>query len=99
MKYRNGLRVAEIFADTEYDSEKTQGPVVTFNLLRPNGEIIGYSEVVRKLFSNLEVDIRDSLVLCRWNKLHTCIMLTYAMAAFAIREHVGVILVLVRNKF
>jgi hypothetical protein len=45
MKYRNGQQVARIYADTDYDSELNQGPVLTFNLLRPNGDIIGYSEV------------------------------------------------------
>lgn len=67
MTYENGQRVATIFSDTEYDSEKTQGPVVTFNLLRPNGEIIGYSEVCRSSNSpNLQSLFVP--VFCRWNK-------------------------------
>lgn len=45
MSYGNGQRVAQIYSDTEYTSSKTQGPVVTFNLLRSDGTIIGYSEV------------------------------------------------------
>ncbi|CAL8109547.1 unnamed protein product [Orchesella dallaii] len=45
MHYGNGQLVAKIYSDTDYTSSKTQGPVVTFNLLRSDGSIIGYSEM------------------------------------------------------
>lgn len=45
MSYGNGQHVARIYSDTKYTSRETQGAIVTFNLLRPDGTIIGYSEV------------------------------------------------------
>jgi hypothetical protein len=45
LKYPAGQPVARIYSDTQFTSESTQGPVVTFNLLRRDGSVIGYSEV------------------------------------------------------
>lgn len=50
MKYSNGQPLAVVYSDTTYESEKTQGPIVTFNLLRRDGTVIGYSEVNPVLF-------------------------------------------------
>lgn len=45
MKHFNGSPIACIYADTEYADIRKQGGIVNFNLLRSNGEYIGYSEV------------------------------------------------------
>ena len=45
MEYSNGQPVAIIYSDTKYESQTTQGPILTFNLVRGDGRIIGYSEV------------------------------------------------------
>ncbi|VEN56244.1 unnamed protein product [Callosobruchus maculatus] len=46
MHHANGQPVAELYHDTVFDNRSHQGGIVNFNLLRPNGEYIGYSEVL-----------------------------------------------------
>nr|CAI5836654.1 unnamed protein product [Callosobruchus analis] len=46
MHHGNGQPVAELYHDTVFDNRSHQGGIVNFNLLRPNGEYIGYSEVL-----------------------------------------------------
>lgn len=41
----NGSLLAEIYCDGCYDSNEKQGSIVSFNILRENGEYIGFSEV------------------------------------------------------
>lgn len=41
----NGARLVRLYCDTEYRDARLQGPILTFNLQRSNGEFIGYNEV------------------------------------------------------
>ena len=41
----NGSRLAEIYRIGDFEDITRQGAIVTFNLLRANGEYIGFSEV------------------------------------------------------
>ncbi|ENN81165.1 hypothetical protein YQE_02429, partial [Dendroctonus ponderosae] len=45
MHHSNGTAVAELYHDTKFESVKTQGSIINFNLKRPNGNYVGYSEV------------------------------------------------------
>ncbi|XP_048526056.1 molybdenum cofactor sulfurase-like [Dendroctonus ponderosae] len=51
MHHSNGTAVAELYHDTKFESVKTQGSIINFNLKRPNGNHVGYSEVLH--FANL----------------------------------------------
>ncbi|XP_025198995.1 molybdenum cofactor sulfurase 3 isoform X1 [Melanaphis sacchari] len=44
-RHGNGSPVFRMYADTAYQCESTQGGVVNFNVLRSNGEYVGYNEV------------------------------------------------------
>jgi hypothetical protein len=84
LKYPAGQPVARIYSDTQFTSESTQGPVVTFNLLRRDGSVIGYSEVAFYdicmhqcnfyskswiLFERVMAKL-IYLIILRWNKSH-----------------------------
>lgn len=43
-KYDNGSPVAKIYEHSGDASSETQGPIVTFNLLRSDGTYVGYAE-------------------------------------------------------
>lgn len=47
----NGKPVAVVYNDTQFANVKIQGGIVNFNLLRSDGEYIGYSEVSLTIFS------------------------------------------------
>ena len=51
LRHGNGSPVVRLYADTEYDDPATQGGIVTFNLLRPDGEFYGSTEVCPALIS------------------------------------------------
>ncbi|XP_012536309.2 molybdenum cofactor sulfurase 3 [Monomorium pharaonis] len=42
----NGRPVVKLYADSDYEDCDSQGGIVTFNLIRSNGEYVGYMEVV-----------------------------------------------------
>ncbi|EFN72786.1 Molybdenum cofactor sulfurase [Camponotus floridanus] len=42
----NGKPVVKLYSDSDYENRSTQGGIVTFNLIRSNGEYVGYMEVV-----------------------------------------------------
>ncbi|XP_053996979.1 molybdenum cofactor sulfurase 1 [Hylaeus anthracinus] len=42
----NGKPVVKLYSDTDYDNHNLQGGIVAFNLMRSNGEYIGYMEVL-----------------------------------------------------
>ncbi|XP_044308191.1 molybdenum cofactor sulfurase isoform X6 [Varanus komodoensis] len=44
LKYVNGAPVVRIYSDTDFSSPDIQGPIINFNVLDENGEIIGYSQ-------------------------------------------------------
>nr|XP_030732430.1 molybdenum cofactor sulfurase isoform X13 [Globicephala melas] len=45
LRYPNGAPVVQIYSDSEFSSPEVQGPVISFNMLDDNGNIIGYSQV------------------------------------------------------
>lgn len=46
MHHFNENPVAILYHDTNFENDECQGGIVNFNLLRPNGKYIGYSEVI-----------------------------------------------------
>lgn len=40
-----GIRLAEIYCEGDYEYIQKQGAIISFNLLRPNGDYVGFSEV------------------------------------------------------
>ncbi|KAM5221977.1 molybdenum cofactor sulfurase [Ctenodactylus gundi] len=45
LHYPNGAPVVRIYSDSEFSSPDVQGPIINFNVLDDNGDIIGYSQV------------------------------------------------------
>ncbi|MBZ3890335.1 Molybdenum cofactor sulfurase [Sciurus carolinensis] len=45
LHYPNGAPVVRIYSDSDFSSPDVQGPVINFNVLDDNGNIIGYSQV------------------------------------------------------
>lgn len=46
LHHNNGRPVAKLYSDTTYDNHDMQGGIVAFNLIRSNGEYVGYMEVL-----------------------------------------------------
>ncbi|OAD59180.1 Molybdenum cofactor sulfurase 1 [Eufriesea mexicana] len=46
LHHSNGKPVAILYSDTDYDNHNMQGGIVAFNLIRSNGEYVGYMEVL-----------------------------------------------------
>lgn len=46
LHHQNGAPVIKLYSDTDYEDEKIQGGIVSFNVLRANGEFVGYMEVL-----------------------------------------------------
>ncbi|XP_011702725.1 PREDICTED: molybdenum cofactor sulfurase 3 [Wasmannia auropunctata] len=42
----NGKPAVKLYSDSDYEDRSSQGGIVTFNLIRSNGEYVGYMEVV-----------------------------------------------------
>ena len=57
LRHGNGAKACVIYSHTQFNDSCTQGPVVNFNLLAPDGQIIGYSEV-EKMASVFDVHLR-----------------------------------------
>ena len=45
MTHSSGISVCKIYCETDFQDNTKQGPVINFNLLRANGEFVGYGEV------------------------------------------------------
>ena len=45
MKHNNGKPLCVLYHDEDFTDHSRQGGIVTFNLLRPDGRYVGYSEV------------------------------------------------------
>ncbi|XP_077348038.1 molybdenum cofactor sulfurase [Lithobates pipiens] len=45
LRYANGQPVIQVYTDTEVRTYDVQGPIINFNVLDENGDIIGYSQV------------------------------------------------------
>ncbi|XP_043587723.1 molybdenum cofactor sulfurase 1 [Bombus pyrosoma] len=46
LHHANGKPVAKLYCDTAFDNHNIQGGIVTFNLMRSNGEYVGYMEIL-----------------------------------------------------
>ncbi|XP_072461369.1 molybdenum cofactor sulfurase isoform X1 [Notamacropus eugenii] len=57
LQYPNGTPVIQIYNDTEFNSPETQGPIIAFNVLDDNGDIIGYSQI-EKMASLHNIHVR-----------------------------------------
>ncbi|XP_051668600.1 molybdenum cofactor sulfurase isoform X2 [Manacus candei] len=44
LKYANGAPVVHIYSDTDFSSPDVQGPIINFNVLDENGEVLGFSQ-------------------------------------------------------
>jgi molybdenum cofactor sulfurtransferase len=45
LHHSNGSPAVVLYCDTTYEDASTQGNVINFNMLRPNGEYVGFIEV------------------------------------------------------
>ena len=45
LMHHNSSRVVKLYCDTEFKDRRLQGAILSFNLLRSNGDYIGYNEV------------------------------------------------------
>lgn len=52
--HSNGTPVAILYHDTNFEDEQYQGGIVNFNLLRANGDYVGYSEVTKTVIKITE---------------------------------------------
>uniref|UniRef100_A0A8C3RXJ1 Molybdenum cofactor sulfurase n=1 Tax=Chelydra serpentina TaxID=8475 RepID=A0A8C3RXJ1_CHESE len=57
LKYANGAPVVHIYSDSDFSSPDVQGPIINFNVLDENGDVIGYSQV-DKLASLYNIHVR-----------------------------------------
>uniref|UniRef100_A0A8B9N5W5 Molybdenum cofactor sulfurase n=1 Tax=Accipiter nisus TaxID=211598 RepID=A0A8B9N5W5_9AVES len=57
LKYANGAPVVRIYSDTDFSSPDVQGPIINFNVLDENGEVIGFSQV-DKMASLYNIHVR-----------------------------------------
>ncbi|XP_006835200.1 PREDICTED: molybdenum cofactor sulfurase [Chrysochloris asiatica] len=57
LQYPNGAPVVRIYSDSEFCSPDIQGPVINFNVLDEQGDIIGYSQV-DKMASLYNIQVR-----------------------------------------
>lgn len=61
LHHSNGKRAVELYTDTDYSSHLHQGGIVTFNLLRDNGEYIGFMEVRLFISSSCKIRLLEGL--------------------------------------
>nr|XP_026646809.1 molybdenum cofactor sulfurase isoform X2 [Zonotrichia albicollis] len=45
LKYANGAPVVRIYSDTDFSNPDAQGPIINFNVLDENGQVLGFSQV------------------------------------------------------
>ncbi len=57
LRHGNGGKVCVPYSKTDYEDSATQGPIVNFNLLRADGEVLGYHQV-DKLASVCNIHLR-----------------------------------------
>ncbi|KAJ8682706.1 hypothetical protein QAD02_018498 [Eretmocerus hayati] len=46
LHHQNNAPVIKLYSDSDYEDSNVQGGIVTFNVLRANGEFVGYMEVL-----------------------------------------------------
>uniref|UniRef100_A0AC35TFI9 MOSC domain-containing protein n=1 Tax=Rhabditophanes sp. KR3021 TaxID=114890 RepID=A0AC35TFI9_9BILA len=57
LTYKSGQKLVKMYGWNEGYNINSQGPIINFNLLRENGEYVGYNEV-RKMAELFEIDLR-----------------------------------------
>ncbi|XP_030302260.1 molybdenum cofactor sulfurase [Calypte anna] len=57
LKYANGAPVVRVYSDTDFSTPDVQGPIINFNILDENGEVIGFSQV-DKMASLYNIHVR-----------------------------------------
>ncbi|XP_063019937.1 molybdenum cofactor sulfurase isoform X3 [Melospiza melodia melodia] len=45
LKYANGTPVVRIYSDTDFSNPDAQGPIINFNVLDENGQVLGFAQV------------------------------------------------------
>lgn len=50
MKHTSGNPLCKIYCKTDFKNKSQQGPIINFNVLRANGDFVGYSEVLKNCF-------------------------------------------------
>lgn len=57
LRHRNGAKACHIYSQTDYSGVSEQGPIVNFNMLKPDGQVLGYGQV-EKLASVFDIHLR-----------------------------------------
>ncbi|NWW89163.1 MOCOS sulfurase, partial [Rhynochetos jubatus] len=57
LKYPNGAPVVRIYSNTDFSNPDVQGPIINFNVIDENGEVIGFSQV-DKMASLYNIHVR-----------------------------------------
>jgi len=55
LRHPNGSPLVKFYCDTNFIDPNTQGSIINFNLLRHNGEYVGYSEVRQQFFFTVKI--------------------------------------------
>jgi molybdenum cofactor sulfurtransferase len=55
-RHGNGTPVFRVYADTAYRCEDEQGGIVNFNVLRANGDHVGYNEVSAYVCNAVDIE-------------------------------------------
>ena len=84
LTHSNGRKACVIYCQTGFENRYIQGPIVNFNLVRPDGRAVGYSEV-DKLACVYNIHIRTG---CFCNT-GAC-MSHLGITAEGVRDHVQV---------
>jgi molybdenum cofactor sulfurtransferase len=50
LHHSNGSPATILYCDTTYEDASTQGNIINFNMLRPNGEYVGFIEASTSSF-------------------------------------------------
>lgn len=48
-KHSTGIPVAKVYCKSDFSDILLQGGIVNFNLVRPDGSVVGYNEVLTQL--------------------------------------------------
>lgn len=64
LHHSNGSPATILYCDTTYEDASTQGNIINFNMLRPNGEYVGFVEasISSLLVQPVEQYLRHKLI-------------------------------------
>lgn len=57
LRHDNGSHCCLLYSETEFEDDHKQGPIVNFNLLKPDGQALGYGQV-EKLACVFDIHLR-----------------------------------------